>query len=577
MKSIVKFFVLAVALLSMTACINDLKVESIDPNQKSDINADLLLGKIYSTLGTTGQKGPDGDGDLDGIDEGTSSLFRMTFNLNEFPSDQIYWIWPDVGVDDIRKASWTASNALVRGAYCRCIFDITLCNLYLEDYGENDPVKTAEVRFIRALNYWYLLDLIGNVPFNITAEEMAAYDKKDQLRGTKEDKPKQILRANLYDWLVKEVLSLKESLSDVRPSYYRVDKTAADMLLARLYLNAEVYSGKADWDNAAKSAYDVISSNYQLASKYEYLFMGDNDNLSAVNDAHKEIILPVAQDGQEIQSWGGSLYLIASYRSDGMPSWGITESWKCMRTRKNLVQLFIPNVKSWNVPTAQQSPELWKSNGSANHKAIQDQMAKATSFPWGDHDVIRPYAKDQRAMLLNYREYNDSLFIVCNCGRENTDDAFFSGWLCTKFSNLMADPSRVAHDTKHPDMDLILMRKAEAYLTYAEAVLRGGASQGMTAQEAINVIRNRAQAEHLDITLDNILDEWGREFWGEGRRRIDLVRFGKFTGDNYAWEWKGGNQFGQVSIDAFRSIYPIPYSDLTANENLEQNEGYAGL
>ena len=182
MKKYIKIGALAVfALMGMTACVNDLNVESIDPNNVSDITSDQLLGKIYSTLGTTGQQGPAGNRDIEGLDEGTSSLYRMTYELNEFPSDQVYWIWPDVGVDDVRKGTWTAGNALVRGAYCRYIFDITLCNSYLENYADVDAAKTAEVRFIRALNYWYLLDMFGACPFNITAAEMDAYAKAEEL------------------------------------------------------------------------------------------------------------------------------------------------------------------------------------------------------------------------------------------------------------------------------------------------------------------------------------------------------------------------------------------------------------
>ena len=140
----------------------------------------------------------------------------------------------------------------------------------------------------------------------------------------------------------------------------------------------------------------------------------------------------------------------------------------------------------------------------------------------------------------------------------------------------MADGTRNARDTKFPDTDLALMRKAEAYLNYAEAVLRGGAQKTLTADEAINTVRRRAHAtEKTGYTLDEVLDERGRELYAEGFRRSDLVRFHKFTGKAYAWEWKGGAILGaQADIPEYRNLYPLPLAEVTANHNLKQNEGY---
>ena len=576
MKKFIKIGVFAVlTVFGMTACVGDLDVESIDPNNVSAINPDQLLGKIYATLGTTGQQGPAGNGDIEGLDEGTSSLYRMTYELNEFPSDQVFWIWPDVGVDDVRKATWTSDNALVRGAYCRYIFDITLCNTYLDSYAELDAAKTAEVRFIRALNYWYLLDMFGACPFNITEDEMAAYAKAGELMGEYEDYPKMISRKNLYDWIEAELLDIEDKLTvDRNTFYYRVDKVAAQMLLARLYLNAQVYtadpaqeyaiaSGTAQWAKAAEYAKKVMDAT-TLASQYKYLFMGDNDNRSAVNDAYKEIILPVAQEGSHIQSYGASLFLLASFYTDGLPSWGITQSWKCMRTRKQLVSLFFPTAANWNVPTAMENPTGW----FTTNEDLMAEIAKCP-YPLGDATLLTVKANDDRALFCNYREYNDSSLIICNLNRENATDKFFSGWLCTKFTNEMADPDRERTHTDQPDMDLPLMRAAEAYLTYAEAQFRlGNTADALTT---INELRARANATELTSVTENTLrDEWGREFFAEGRRRTDLVRLDMFVGKKYGWEWKAGNQFGQKAIEEHRVVFPLPLSDITANPNLKQ-------
>ena len=122
-----------------------------------------------------------------------------------------------------------------------------------------------------------------------------------------------------------------------------------------------------------------------------------------------------------------------------------------------------------------------------------------------------------------------------------------------------------------------MIRKAEAYLTYAEALTRiaGGGAAPAEAVTAINVLRSRAGANaKASYNLSDILDEWGREFYFEGRRRIDLIRFGKFGGTtDYKWQWKGGD-FNGRDFAEFRNIFPIPYKDITANEKLTQNPGY---
>lgn len=569
-----KYFAIMAALLvvGMTSCVQDLKVESIDPNTSSTIQMQQLFVKIYSTLALTGQKGPDGSGDVAGVDEGTSSFYRMTYELQEFPADQIYWIWPDVGMDDIRKMTWTASNTLVKGLYARLYFDITLCNLFLDDYAATaTKEQIAEVRFIRALNYWYLLDMFGNVPF-VEHSGLA-------------DLPEQISRPDLYAWLKNELIeNIEPNLAPAnqRISYYRVDQAAAWLLLSRLCLNAAVYGvdreGKqhitdlnAEYTDAAYYANLVMTSGYELASEYRYLFMGDNDNLSAVNDAYKEIILPIGQDGVETQSWGGAMFLIASTYTSGMPNWGITESWKCIRSRAQLVGLFCG--------TKFQAP-------IADAITTKEAAQKAYGEYFGTAIEITKAAKDDRAMFCNYSEDGTNTY-CCQFWKTNKGDEFFSGWGITKFSNLMADPARTANDTQHPDMDIPLMRKAEAYLNYAEAVLRGGKQCGISVDEAVNTVRRRAHAEEktgwnlTDTPLKglNIIDERGRELYSEGMRRSDLVRFGYFTGSasksGYRWEYKAGELLGiQAAPEDFRILYPLPLSEVTANKNLTQNKGY---
>ena len=260
MKTINKYFFIAcVAVLGLTACSLDRIPE--DPNTIMQFDQDAVFTKIYATLATTGQKGPDGNGDVDGVDEGTSSFYRMMWELNEFPSDGGWWIWGDPGVADVRIMAWNSSNTLVEGLYFRLFFDITLCNSFLDNTKDLTDEKTlqqrAEVRFIRALNQYYLLDLFGTVP-NATTVTV--------------ESPMPIQRADLFGQLETELKSLcdpsnAEALPDKRLSLYRVDKVAAELLLARLYLNAEVYTGTPRWNEAAEYAAKVMNSDYKLLTE----------------------------------------------------------------------------------------------------------------------------------------------------------------------------------------------------------------------------------------------------------------------------------------------------------------------
>src|SRR5690606_4104966 len=125
-----------------------------------------------------------------------------------------------------------------------------------------------------------------------------------------------------------------------------------------------------------------------------------------------------------------------------------------------------------------------------------------------------------------------------------------------------------------PDTDYPLFRLADVYLMYAEAVLRGGSGGNTaTALQYINELRTRAYGKAsrnitaAGLTLDFILDERARELNWEACRRTDLIRFGKFTGSNYLWPWKGGVKDGR-GVEDWRILYPLPASDVTANPNL---------
>jgi hypothetical protein len=498
-----------------TSCIGDLDVDPIDPSVTQEFDQDAVFAKIYATLALTGQAGPDGNGDLDGIDEGMSAFFRLIFSANEFPTDEVLCSWGDPGIPELNFIGWSASNGPLTGLYARLNFDVTLCNHFLES-AKGDDSKTllqrAEVRFMRALNLYYLLDLYGNVPFIETVSSTP---------------PSQISRADLFDYIEKEIKDVLPSLSAPREAPYgRADRAAAQLLLSRLYLNAEVYSGKVRWAEAAQAAQEVLESGYNLTPVYAHLFMADNDG-SEVNQAPQEILLPVRQHGVDTRSWGGSLFLIAATHTEGMTSWGTTEGWGGVRARAALVKKFFPSG----------------------------------DVPQGDEAAVVQAAGDDRALFFSEGRTVEI----------NAVNVFKEGLSIAKFSNIRAD-GQAANDPLYTDTDLPIMRLAEAYLIHAEAAFRSGDIQ--TALTDINRLRSRAHARPLaSLNLDDILDERARELYGEGHRRTDLIRFGYFTSNDYLWDWKGGQSQGSA-VSSFYNLYPIPTADLNANAQLTQNPGY---
>lgn len=531
-KSLIPAAALMLA-LGLNSCINDLDVTPIDPSTQMDFERDAVFNKIYATFGLTGQKGPDGDGDVDDIDEGTSAFYRMTWCANELVTDEaIVCGWNDPGLPALTSYTWGASNEITTGAYYRLFFDVTLCNFFLSqtsDDTEEEKVMRAEVRFIRALNYFYLMDLFGNVPFCETVES-GVY-------------PEQMKRADLFKYLEKELAGDGETAGCVdnmkeprTNTYGRVDKAAAWLLLARMYLNAEVYTGTAQWAKAAEYAKKVMDSSYSLCPNYAHLFMADNGGAydgNPANLAPNEVILPILQDGLKIRSWGGSRFLIAGTHKADMTYYGSTEEWKGPHCCETLVSKFFPNT---------------------------------ANAPLGNEAEMVAAAGDDRALFFGKGR------TVSN--GKNKD--FTEGFSCAKFTNVRLDGGNTS-DSAVPDTDIPLLRAAEAYLIYAEALTRqgGGNAAPDDAVDAINVVRGRANAtQKVAYTLNDIFDEWAREFYFEGRRRMDMIRFNRFGGQSeYNWDWKGGVQ-GGTQFGAYRNLYPIPTNDLNANPNLKQNEGY---
>lgn len=547
----------AVLALGASSCSNELDLAITDEQTTVELDYTGLLAKIYGNLTLTGTTGGSGNPDMSQFDEGNSSFYRRIFEANELCSDECIWTWQnDDGIPELTNISWNSSHGYNELTYYRIMYNVTLCTYYLDaTEGTTDAQvlqNRAEVRFIRALHYFHFIDLYGKAPF-----------KEHILTASGEmitDLPTEMSRVDAFNYVVSELKAINGDTSDSKEqlldfagdddNYGRADKVAANMLLARLYLNAEVYTGTAQWDKAVEYATRVIGSQYVLnetpyngRTAYEQLFMGDNGENP---NARQEIIFPIRCDGATSRSYGGSLYTIASTTGNGTPAQGLYSSdsqWTCNRARQALVNKF------FTTPTL-----------------------IPMGYEEGTMENVRSVAGDERAMFFAGAENADGKNQRTYETEEKT--SFPAGLGILKWNNEYATggtPSDVAFS----DTDVPLMRVAEAYLTRAEANFRMGASNDVVLAD-LNKIRNRAHASELTATQLSALticDEWCREFYFEGRRRSDLIRFGYFTTGSYTWDWKGGAYEGK-GVSSIYKLYPIPYNELSSNKNMTQNPGY---
>lgn len=531
--------------LGVTSCINDLNISPIDPQADGSFDQQGVFVKGYAMLGLTGQKGIAGSADLDGQDEGESGFYRTTFNCNELPTDECLWAWQDnQDIPQFTNISWNSSSQRTEWVYVRLGYNITQYNFFLDQTeGKTDEEtlrQRAEIRFLRALHYWYFLDLFGKAPFKEHFNNELPVEKKS---------------AELYAYIQNELNDIEGNMYEPRQAPFgRADKAANWLLRARLYLNAGVYTGQTDYAKAEEYAGKVIDSGYELCDNYAELFMADNDENP---NAMQEIILPIRQDGVKTRNYGGSVYLICATRIAGMPRMGTTNGWSCIFARAAMVQKFFSNLD--DVPMLPADVEI-PTKGLDTDEQIDDFDAK---YGIRTEDMIKA-AGDDRALLYSG---------VGGGRRKLQTDAitgFTNGLSIVKWQNYRSDGKPVNH-TEYPDTDIPLFRLAEAYLTRAEALFR----QDKDATADINKLRSRANCTRMveTVTEQELIDEWSREFYMEGRRRSDLVHFDMFTTNKYVWDWKGGTMNG-APVASHYNVFPVPVSDLNNNPNMSQNSNY---
>jgi hypothetical protein len=469
-----------------------------------------FLAKIYAGLAVSGQQGPSGNGDIQGIDEGFSQYLRLYWEAEELPTDEAVIAWNDVGLPEMNTQLWASFNTFVVSMYYRISFQVSLVNEFLRQTTDaklternvSPALKSqiqifrAEARFLRALSYWHGIDLFGSIPLVTEA---------DQLSST--SPPLQATRQAIYDFIVSELTTAGQG------TYGRATKEAASMLLAHLYLNAEVYTGTPHYAEALAAAQAVIAGPFSLDPSFKHVFLADNNT-------SPEIIFPVIQDGKTTETWGGVTFLVHAACGGSMnnATYGVNGCWWGLRLKREAFERF-----------------------------AADDPRRA--YFWTDGQTV-------------------DVIAISN---------FVNGIAAPKYQNISstgAAGSDLTHvDTDFPMFRLAdaYLIAAEAILRTG-----GDRAQALAYINALRERaygNTSADITDADLTLQFILDERGRELLWEAHRRTDLIRYHLFTGGDYLWQWKGGAATG-TATESFRDLYPLPTSELAANPNLVQNPGY---
>lgn len=345
----IKILSFAALLLICNSCFNDLDTIPLDEDIVTaasvydDPNAyKQVLAKLYAGLAVSGQEGPSGQADISGIDEGFGQYLRGLWYHQELPTDEAVIGWNDQTIKDFHGQTWTPEDGFTYAFYSRVFYQVPLCNEFLrettdaklDERGVSGDLRQeiqgfrAEARFLRALSYWHALDIFRNVPF-VTEDDIVGSFFPEQIEGP-----------DLFNYIEGELLDIEDKIAAVRSNDYgRADQGAVWALLAKIYLNAEVYAGLNKYTDCLRYCEKIIDAGYTLDPVYQNLFLADNDH-------NNEVIFPITFDGVNTKTWGGTTFIIRAGIGGSMnPSEsGVTDGWGGSRTTKEFVAKFPESI-----------------------------------------------------------------------------------------------------------------------------------------------------------------------------------------------------------------------------------------
>ena len=481
--------------------------------------------------------------DMQPMDGGASELIRAFWSVQETTTDEAKCSWEnDAWVRALNTNTWTGvQNDAIYAVYVRTLQGVAFVNEYLRqttpdklasrgvsaDLAATIQTYRAEARFIRAYLYWIALDCFGNVPFTT---------ENSPFGGTYF--PSQASRAQIFNYCVGELQALladDSPMMEARALYPRADKGSAAGLLARMYLNAKVYTG-VDMSQEAKTICErIFAMSYQLSPSYANLFRGDNGQNPS---ARGEFLWAVDYDNNNINSYGGTTYILSA----SMASTDITDSSR-------------PNGQV---------------NGWAGLRVPYEFVSKYYGVSGQNYQTGDYQTADKRGEIFYIKGRSESM--------EGALYNFMNGWTCLKFNNIPSNETNQSYlpqsaTMSNSNVDFPMIRLAEIYLIYAEACMNldvpGEALPYMQA-----LATRAGVAPPSEITPDFLLAERARELLWEAHRRTDLIRFGLFHTDDLLWPYKGGDSYAGAAFPAYRCIFPLPPTELATNKALVQNPGY---
>ncbi len=559
------------AMLFCTSCVNDL--DTLPLNHWDAIAENVYgaeeeayiqgMGRIYKMLNSHNLT------DMKDVDGGASETIRAFWNCQETTTDACKVAWKDPWSESVNTNTWTtANNDVITGIYLRAMQSISYANEYLaqttgdklnergvaSDVQERIQGYRAEVRFLRAYYYWIMCDIFGAVPFS-TENDLVGSTLPQQSRSF------------IYNFIVSELeaLAADGSAMPVERNYPRADKGAVLGLLARVYLNAEVYSGEAQWLKCQQTCEKLFNMNrYKLCPEYADLFRGDNGQNP---DALQELIFAIEYDWDYAQSYGGTTFLIQAGQASTDPGnfgyqLGLKGGWGGIRTTYEYAKMYF-DVKDID----------WE-NGTYT---CDD---KRGQFFW-----LKDKVDDEAQEKIDNGELKIEDVILRESSMKADLFQFKYGWTCWKFNNIPHDMTAeeyapIGKEKEFSNIDFPVIRLAEIYLIYAEACRElGETSKGLpylaelaqragvaapTAAEVEADVQVEAVSDDGDFraSVDWFIAERARELMWEGHRRTDLVRHNLYHSDAYLWPYKGGLSFNGQGFAEEREVFLLPASQI---------------
>ena len=528
----------------LSSCSLDENPKDQIPEEEAYADAGALYRNTVATLYNYIGGATDGQG-LQGTCRGIYDL--QTFGSDEAMIPTRGTDWYDGGIwQELYRHDWTPGHPMLGNAWSYLYKVITLCNRSLELLESHqhllDEVQyveyTAEVRALRAIYYWYLMDLFGRIPIITTSK-------------TSLSQLEQMPRSQIFKFVCTELQQVCPYLhheNSARPGDYygRVTYHVACFVLAKLMLNAEVYLDN-NWTD------------------------GDHPDGSA---------LTISVDGKTMNAWEATIYYCdqlenADYELEEL----YTSNFEVHNENSNENIWVIPMDKDLYYNEMQYFFRSWHYRHAAAYGFTGENGACATKrtleiFKYGT------WSEDPR-FLLNYydgivfdndrkivRDRNGEVFEYKPWEVElDLSDSPYLETAGARMNKYVVDRNATKNG-KLMDNDIVLFRLADVLLMHAEALLRNG--QAEEGQDYFNAVRGRVDAPEKPLTLQNLLDERLLELCWEGWRRQDLIRFGQyesiFMGDQ--WDAKVDERDGHTTV------FPIPGGMINFNPNLTQNPGY---